>query len=339
MKSWKTKLIGTFVTLGLLVSLISLMVMPAAASPGNVLYFDPDPAGVPECCQTVEVTIMAESDVALTATLLTFTFDNTCLNVVDAVGNLDDWYAVTIQDLDVSLDEVDCDSINEAGEMVISTTVGLSPALEAGTYEIATVWLHCINCDGCTSALHWTVGEYTDDMFMTIYPDLDDGAFTCGGKELVSGLPGQVPKDDFLPGEDVYVWGTGFMAGMEYMIYIQPYVPNTEVYEGQPLDAGAGAPLGYMTPLVVVANADGTIDPQYLFTAAPEHICMYWEIVADAMGAGYPGIYNAADDGLDAVALEDYGFHVIPEALTIILLGGGLAGLGGYVAARRRRNK
>jgi hypothetical protein len=357
MKNWKTKLIGTFMTLGILVSLVSLMVVPAAASPGNVIYFSPDPAEVPQCCDTVEVKIMAESDVPLTATLLTFSFDNTCLEIVDAAGNTADWYLVTIPELDIGLDAVDCDAINAAGEMTISTSVGLSPALAPGTYLIATVWLHCIDCAGCTSVLDLTEGEYTDDMFTSHYPTLEDGDFSCGPevmRELVSGTMdgGFVRVDDFVPCQDVYVWGQGFMPGMEYRMYIQPYVPGVEVHENQVLDPAAGAPLGY-SPIDVVAAADGTIGPQLLFHAEEQHICMYWEIVADKVegpcedippigcagigSATNPGVYMPNEDGLDAVACDVYGFHIVPEALSLILLSTGLIGLGGYYRLRRRK--
>jgi hypothetical protein len=148
--------------------------------------------------------------------------------------------------------------------------------------------------------------------------------------------PGFMPKDDFSPGECISVWGYGFMPDMVYEIYIQPYEEGVSVAEGQPLDPTAGIPLGYPVPVPVIAAPDGTIGPIELFCATEEHVCMYWEIVADNV-AGMSGIYNEAEDGLDAVALDEYGFHVIPEALTIILLGGGLAGLGSYIAARRRK--
>jgi len=71
---------------------------------------------------------------------------------------------------------------------------------------------------------------------------------------------------------------------------------------------------------------------------------MYWEIVADKVNpdgdtdvATNPGIYDPNEDALDAVALDEYGFHVFPEALTIMLFGVGLASLSGYVLVRRRK--
>jgi hypothetical protein len=43
------------------------------------------------------------------------------------------------------------------------------------------------------------------------------------------------------------------------------------------------------------------------------------------------------EDGLDAVACDVYGFHIVPEALSLILLSTGLIGLGGYYRLRRRK--
>jgi hypothetical protein len=346
MRNWKIKLTGTLMTLALLVSLVSLLAVPATAAVNNAVYFDPNPAVVAQCCQSVDVKLMVNIAAAnpAAATRIIFSFDNTCLEITEAVGNTADWDKVTIPELD------EMDSVNTAGSMTITSSVGEAAAL-SGTYEIATLTLHCINCDGCTSALDLTLGEYTTEIMETIDAVLMDGEFTCGGqtaKELVSGTmepdsaldaypAGFVPLDDFAPGQDVCVWGSGFLPDMDYKIYIQPYQEGVAVAEGDTLTAGAAALLGY-TEITVPANPDGTLGPVYLFTAAEEHICYYWEIVADDLGGACPGVYNEAEDGLDAVSLNDYGFHVVPEALTIILLGGGLAGLGGYVAARRRKS-
>jgi hypothetical protein len=160
--------------------------------------------------------------------------------------------------------------------------------------------------------------------------------------------PGFEPCDEFKPCEWVWVWGYGFEYCQWYEIYIQPYEPGVSVAPGQPLDHALSAPLGYpeIEPVIVHVAEDGTIGPVRLFHAKEEHICMYWEIVADKVpGPGdngadiatNPGIYDPNEDGLDAVCLEEYGFHVFPEALTIALFGLGLAGLSGYVLVRRRK--
>jgi hypothetical protein len=163
--------------------------------------------------------------------------------------------------------------------------------------------------------------------------------------------PGFEPRDEFVPCEWVWVWGYGFEYCQWYEIYIQPYAEGVSVAPGQPLDHALSAPLGYPEGprgvLVHVAE-DGTIGPVPLFHASEEHICMYWEIVADKVPAPpgedgedtatNPGIYDPNEDALDAVALDEYGFHVFPEALTIMLFGVGLASLSGYVLVRKRKS-
>jgi hypothetical protein len=161
--------------------------------------------------------------------------------------------------------------------------------------------------------------------------------------------PGFEPRDEFVPCEWVYVWGYGFEPGQSYEIYIQPYEEGVSVAPGQPLDHALSAALGYPAAgppgIIVPVAADGTIGPVPLFHASEEHICMYWEIVADKVNpdgdtdvATNPGVYDPNEDALDAVALGEYGFHVFPEALTIMLFGVGLASLSGYVLVRRRKS-
>jgi hypothetical protein len=161
--------------------------------------------------------------------------------------------------------------------------------------------------------------------------------------------PGFEPRDEFVPCEWVYVWGYGFEPGQSYEIYIQPYEEGVSVAPGQPLDHALSDPLGYPAAgppgIIVPVAADGTIGPVPLFHASEEHICMYWEIVADKVNpdgdtdvATNPGVYDPNEDALDAVALGEYGFHVFPEALTIMLFGVGLASLSGYVLVRRRKS-
>jgi len=161
--------------------------------------------------------------------------------------------------------------------------------------------------------------------------------------------PGFEPCDEFVPCEWVWVWGYGFEFCQWYEIYIQPYEECHSVVEGQELDHMLSEPLGYppVEPIRVHVAEDGTIGPIELFHVPEGLECTYWEIVADKIPppAGndgdigtMPGIYNSDEDGLDAIACEEWGFHIIPEALTIVLVGVGLAGLGGYVVLRRRKD-
>ena len=146
---------------------------PLRSGTSGELYFDPDDPSIPGCGQSVNVTLMAEIDEAdpVTALLLNFTFDNTCLEITDAVGNTANWTSgVTIQNLE---------SVNENGSLTISANVGTNSGI-TGTIEVVTLTLKCINCEGCTCPLDLTLGEYTTEMLETVLPDLNDGSFTCG---------------------------------------------------------------------------------------------------------------------------------------------------------------
>jgi hypothetical protein len=117
MKYWKTKSTGLVLVIALLVSLLPLIRTPIMAQEDNTLYFNPNDISL---ChgRSVETDLMAEIDAQnpVIRTLITFTFDNTCIVITDAVGNTADWSGgVTIPDLDW---------INEHGSLTISATVG-----------------------------------------------------------------------------------------------------------------------------------------------------------------------------------------------------------------------
>ena len=234
----KGRLIGIFTILALLMSLVSLMAVPAMAEGGNVVYFTPDPAEAPECGQNVEVTLMAQIDTdnAATTADIIFTFDNTCLEITNVVDNTADWQG--------GIYYSDLPEVNAAGEMHIAPAVGKNPAI-SGAIPVVTLSIRCIECGGACahSALDLTEGTYWDALMMEVHPDLDDGEFTCSApapKELVSGTSGTVAQDEFAPGEDIYVWGSGFTGGHDYKIYIEPYDENVAVAEGQSLDSAGG---------------------------------------------------------------------------------------------------
>jgi len=170
--------------------------------------------------------------------------------------------------------------------------------------------------------------------------------------------PGFVECDEFLPCEWVWVWGSGFDFCQTYTIWIQPYGPygdllEPSVVEGQPLDPGA-VPPGFppencllLDPLPVDwapgwvevhIDEAGTFGPVPIWHVDGKY-CELWEIVADKTDAEAtnPGFYGSNEDGLDAAALEEWGFHIYPEGLTIILLSLGLVAVGGYLVVRRRR--
>lgn len=147
--------------------------------------------------------------------------------------------------------------------------------------------------------------------------------------------PGFIPQDEFVPCEWLWVWGYDFEYCQWYRIWIQPYEEGAHVAPGDAIDPAA-VPPGFV-PVEVHIAEDGTFGPIELWHVDGEY-CEYWEIVADKIGPDHQeGIYNPDEDGLDAAALGKWGFHIIPEGLTIILLTLGLACLGGYLVLRRRK--
>jgi hypothetical protein len=165
----------------------------------------------------------------------------------------------------------------------------------------------------------------------------------CVERQLVSmlgyrdGLPIEV--DEFEPGDTVVVVGYGFKPCRGYDLYIQPYSEGAHVAEGDILDPSLD-PSG-AAPRHVTSSAAGTIGPVELWQIPAEgYQNTYWEIVADDVGkdCGGAGIYDSASDGLDAVALGEEGFRIVPEAATIVLFSIALAGLGGVFVIKRRRH-
>ncbi len=170
-----------------------------------------------------------------------------------------------------------------------------------------------------------------------------DAGGDCVTRSLVSLLraaDGSAKEADvFQPGDTVTVVGYGFKPCREYEMYIQPYVTGVHVTEGDQLDPALDP--GGLAPLTVNSGPMGVIGPVDLWTVPPEgYAGTYWEIVADYAGVdcGGVGIYNADEDGLDAVCLDREGFVVVPEAPTIVLLSLSLLVFGGVYVARKRNS-
>jgi hypothetical protein len=138
------------------------------------------------------------------------------------------------------------------------------------------------------------------------------------------------PDDEILPGENVTIAGSGFAPSTQYDVWIVPYTEDSVVAEGQTL-ATLGAP-GMVNTVTSDAIGD-FVATVWQVPQDPGLICSLYEIVVD----NGDGVYMACDDGLDALGLREWGFHIWPEALTITLLSLGMVGLGGYYAVRRRR--
>ena len=167
-----------------------------------------------------------------------------------------------------------------------------------------------------------------------------------GSNEPGAWVPaGYEPCDEFQPCEWVYIWGETDPCHFcnFYTIWIQPYgpygdMPDPSVVDGQVLDP-ALCPPGFPPegiPIEVHIGEDGKFGPVAIWHVDGEY-CELWEIVADKFDEGTVGVYDADWDGLDAACLGEWGFHIYPEGLTIILLSLGLVAVGGYILVVRRR--
>ena len=345
--------IGLLTVVALLVTVA--MTGTVAADPGtsvtNVVRFDPQDSSVAEYCQTVEVQVYADLVEDCAGGALVIEYDEMCANVTDWVLNSAAFGFGTW---------------NSTVDGVESIIVLADPAV-TGTVLIGTLSIHCI-CDAsdCTTALTFIDGSVlgTPSPAQPLDVDWQNGSFTCGEPPpcidavVVSGtmpdypdpeesgvtgpLADFIPQDEFAPCEWVWVYGEGFGECQEYEIYIQPYDECHSVVEGQPLDHSLSVPLGYPDAagsVKIRIEPDGTFGPVALFHVEKGFYCTLWEIVADKIGPDHQaGVYNCAEDGLDAVACDEWGFHIWPEAMTITLLSAGLVGLGGYYGLRRRKD-
>jgi len=154
------------------------------------------------------------------------------------------------------------------------------------------------------------------------------------------------PCDEFQPCEMLYVWGEGDPCHFcnWYRIWIQPYgpygdMPDPSVVDGQVLDPEL-CPPGFPPEGIWVdvhVGEDGKFGPVAIWHVDGEY-CELWEIVADKLeDGGTVGVYDCEWDGLDAACVGEWGFHIYPEGLTIILVSLGLVAVGGYILVVRRR--
>ncbi len=135
-------------------------------------------------------------------------------------------------------------------------------------------------------------------------------------------------KNEFYPGENVSVTGTGLVSDTNYWIWIQP----DQVDEGDELNASTD-PSGSRES--VTTDADGSFDPEEIWNNIPAGAQVNYDIVVDRQD-GQAGTYNAASDGIDAASTE-VGFTApIPELATIALFAVGLMMLLGYMRLGRR---
>jgi hypothetical protein len=128
------------------------------------------------------------------------------------------------------------------------------------------------------------------------------------------------PKDQFAPGETVYVTGTNLPASTSYKLWIQ----NEAVSDGDALATGED-PSG--TQESVSTDTSGTLPVTAIWTIDPDAAVTYteYDIVADNQAAGTAGTYNASSDLLDSASTAGFvapvpGTYVFTTADAVIAL-------------------
>jgi len=293
-----------------------------------------------------------------TAATVTVTYDPKVLDLdFDNISDGD----IGGNTLDVSYAWVPSDEV-DTGEIIV-TIWGDIPGFTGEGY-LMDLPFHVIGepCQTSPIGIDGTMSDSEENEIPAVW--VDGSVHVCEPRTVVSGTetgpagagtarnggwvppgppPGYVECDEFMPCEWVWVWGYGFETCQTYRIWIQPYEECTSVTEGQPLDEGL-CPEGFPDGgewVEVHIDEDGKFGPVPIWHVQGE-LYIPWEIVADKMNVE-PGddydedIYNADEDGLDAVACGEWGFHIYPEGLTIVLVSLGLAAVGGYLVVRRHK--
>ena len=130
-------------------------------------------------------------------------------------------------------------------------------------------------------------------------------------------------KDEFYPGDNVSVSGTGLAPETAYTLWIQ----NDPVNDSDTLDTSED-PSGSQE--TVTTDADGNFEPVEIWSNIPAGAQMNYDIVVD----NQDGVYTAAADGIDSAAT--YGITApIPELPGVVLVSIGLLGLAGLVWKRK----
>ena len=345
---------------------VALFAVPAVAIAPSVTVSVDAPAEAAHCTTfTAWLNITYVED--FTAATVTVTYDPTVLDLIDVSdGEIGD------NSLGVEYEWVPTGQ-EDSGEIIVIIW-GDVPGFTGEGY-LMDLEFHVIG-EPCNTSLIDIDGVMSDDDENEILATWVDGSVhVCEPRVVVSGKPldvGAGPVDGWIPPgpppgfeecdqfkgcEWIYVWGYGFQHCQWYRIWIQPYGPSDfypagpSVVEGQMLDP-ALCPPGFdpfnPQPGMIVEvhiDEDGKFGPVPVWHVPedPALICTLWEIVADKMNVPMAktlyneGFYNEAEDGLDAAALGEYGFHIYPEGLTIVLLSLGLAAVVGYLVVRRRK--
>ena len=143
----------------------------------------------------------------------------------------------------------------------------------------------------------------------------DDGAGSASGSAYIYDIPIRIlfscdsdgnPRDQFAPGETVYVTGNSLPASTSYTLWIQ----DEAVSEGDPLNTSED-PSGAQE--LVSSDTSGTLPVTAIWAIDPCAAVTYteYDIVADNQATGVVGTYHASSDLLDSSSVA--GFASIPD--------------------------
>lgn len=138
-------------------------------------------------------------------------------------------------------------------------------------------------------------------------------------------------KNQFAPGDTIYVKGSGLNLSTNYKIWIQDDPVNESdilISEENPSSAE--------TPKDVTSDSSGNLSVTPIWSIPQDATVTYheYDIVLDKQDDGeYTGKYNVASDGIDSTGVTGF-IAPIPELSTIILFSVGLLLLVGYAVLR-----
>jgi hypothetical protein len=189
----------------------------------------------------------------------------------------------------------------------------------------ATIWLRVGETkDGMTL----TTTIYDSREYYMVYGITGSGA---GEAPKITSCDAQGnEKDQFNPGESVYVKGEGLEPNTPYKIWIQ----KDPVDENKLLNLDEDPS---RTQELVTTNESGKFDPVCIWQIPSDAPVAYYDVLVDKQNDGdNTGKYNLASDGIDSAIVV--GFFVTSEPPAVILLLIGLLVVAGHLRIKKRED-
>ena len=141
--------------------------------------------------------------------------------------------------------------------------------------------------------------------------------------------------NQFVPGQSVYISGSGLEASTDYKIWIQ----DNLVTEWELLETGEDP--SAVKGVLVTTDVNGNFGPTGIWDISPDATIDYheYDIVVDKQDDGTnTGTFNSSSDGIDSI--NAVGFTApVPELPAIVLLSLGLVVMAGFFLRSRMRDR